>query len=430
MEIGTSQFSDLNLDHLIGLASSIGIGFLIGMERQFSKEAVEHQEQFAGIRTFTMVSMFGFISALLSTLVGEWVFGLTLACVFAFVVVSYVQLSKMPGNRGGTSEFALLITFTLGALVFYKMILFALIIMVVMLVLLAFKPSLHLFVEKLQRQELLAIILFVVMSALVIPFLPNDNFGPYKLWNLKEIWQMVLLVSGTSLVGYMIAKFMGQRGTVLAGLIGGFVSSTSISLAFSRKSKEVKSKSSSFFYAVGIILACTIMFPRILFEVYIVNANLASQLHIPIIIITCAGFGTAILIYKSENGNHTNNEIALKNPLDLLTALKFALLFAAIQWLVKYASIQFGDNGFYLAGAVSGITDVDAITLSMAKIEKVGGSTQIAIQTILIAALSNTLVKFLIVIVLGSADLRKTAFWGFFAIFISGFAYFFVSYIY
>jgi uncharacterized membrane protein (DUF4010 family) len=428
MEIGNSQFSDLNSDHLIGLASSIGIGFLIGMERQFSKEAIEHQEQFAGIRTFTMVSMFGFISALLSTLVGDWVFGLTLACVFAFVVVSYVQMSKMPGNRGGTSEFALLITFTLGALVFYKMILFALIIMVVMLLLLAFKPSLHLFVEKLKRKELLAIIFFVVMSALVIPFLPNDNFGPYKLWNLKEIWQMVLLVSGTSLVGYMIAKFMGQKGTVLAGLIGGFVSSTSVSLAFSRKSKE--SKSSSFFYAVGIILACTIMFPRMLFEVYIVNVNLASQLYIPIIIITCAGFGTALLIYKVGNGNHSSNEIILKNPLDFLTALKFALLFAAVQWLVKYASIQFGDNGFYLAGAISGITDVDAITLSMAKIEKAGGSPKLAIQTILIAALSNTLVKFLIVIVLGSIELRKTALWGFFAIFISGFVYFFVSYIY
>jgi uncharacterized membrane protein (DUF4010 family) len=228
---------------------------------------------------------------------------------------------------------------------------------------------------------------------------------------------MVLLVSGTSLVGYMIAKFMGQKGTVLASLIGGFVSSTSVSLAFSRKSKE--SKSSSFFYAVGIILACTIMFPRMLFEVYIVNVNLASQLNIPIIIITCAGFGTAVLIYKVENGNHSNNEIALKNPLDFLTALKFALLFAAVQWLVKYASIQFGDNGFYLAGAISGITDVDAITLSMAKIEKAGGSTKLAIQTILIAALSNTLVKFFIVIVLGSIELRKTALWGFFAIFIS-----------
>lgn len=429
MEIGASQFSDLNIQHLIGLTISIGIGFLIGMERQFSKEAVEHQEQFAGIRTFTMVAMFGFISALLSTLLGEWVFGLTLACVFAFVIVSYFQLSKKPSNRGATSEFALLITFTLGALVFYDMILFALIIMVVMLFLLAFKPTLHLFVEKLERKELLAIILFVVMSALVIPFLPNDNFGPYKLWNLKEIWQMVLLVSGTSLVGYMIAKFMGQKGTILAGLIGGFVSSTSVSLAFSRKSKDANSKASSFFYAVGIIGACTIMFPRILFEVYVVNYELANKLWLPILLITLAGFASAFLIYKLKDGNHSSNEIVLKNPLEFQTALKFAILFAAVQWLVKYASIHFGESGIYFAGAISGITDVDAITLSMAKMAKSGGNDNLAIQTIIIAALSNTLVKFLIVIILGGAELRKSAFWGFLAIFISGIAYFLVYYL-
>jgi uncharacterized membrane protein (DUF4010 family) len=429
MENETSLFSNFNLDHLIGLITSTGIGFLIGMERQFSKEATEHREQFAGIRTFTMVSILGFVSALLSTYFGAWLFGLMLACVFAFIIVSYLQISKMPGNRGSTTEFAFVLTFILGALVFKNMILFALIIMIAMLLLLAFKPSLHLFVEKLKRQELLAIILFVVMSALVMPFLPEENFGPYKLWNLKEIWQMVVLVSGTSLVGYMIAKFLGQKGTILAGLIGGFVSSTSVSLAFSRKSKEAKSKNSSFFYGVGIVAACTIMFPRILIEVYIVNVNLASHLYLPIMIISCAGFFAAFLIYKINNGHHTSNEIAVKNPLDFLTALKFAVLFAAVQWFVKYASIHFGNRGTYLAGAISGITDVDAITLSMAKIEKVEGNSELAIQTILIAALTNTLVKFFIVFVLGSTELRKSAFFGFFAIFLSGFAYFLLNYI-
>jgi len=427
MEIGTSQFSDFNVNHLIGLATSIGIGFLIGMERQFSKEAVEHQEQFAGIRTFTMVSMFGFISALLSTLMGEWVFGLTLVCVFAFVIVSYLHLSKTPGNKGATSEFALIITFTLGAMVFMKLILFALVIMVVMLLLLAFKPTLHLFVEKLKRQELLAIILFVVMSALVIPFLPNDNFGPYDLWNLKEIWQMVVLVSGTSLVGYMIAKFMGQRGTMFAGIVGGLVSSTSVALAFSRKSKETKSMTASFFYAIGVISACTIMFPRILFEVYVVNAELAKLIWIPVLLISTAGFGSAALVYRFKTGNPESNGIILKNPLDLSTAIKFAFLYAAVQWLVKYSSVHFGDSGTYIAGAISGITDVDAITLSMAKISKAGGDANLAINTILIAALSNTLVKFLIISALGSVELRKTAFYGFFAMFLTGFAYFLVS---
>ncbi len=395
MEFGAVHLSDLNMEHLSGLFISIGMGFLIGMERQFSKEAQENQEQFAGIRTFTMVSMFGFISAIISSIIGAWIFGATLVCVFAFVIASYMYFAKLPSNRGATSEFALLITFLLGGLVFLEMVLFALIVMVVMLLLLAFRPTIHLFVEKLERRELLAIILFVVMSALVIPFLPEDNFGPYNLWNLKEIWQMVLLVAGTSLVGYMIAKFMGERGTMIAGLVGGLVSSTSVALTFSRKSKETASVSSSFYYAMGIISACTIMFPRVLFEVYVINWELFLELW-----------------------------IVLKNPLDLATAIKFALLYAAIQWLVKYAGDNFGDNGTYIAGAISGITDVDAITLSMAKMAKSGGDSAIAINTILIAALSNTLIKFMIVLIVGSVELRKTAFFGFCAIFLTGLAYF------
>lgn len=428
MNNGPSQLADFNLDHLTGLAISIGIGFLIGMERQFSKEVQQNEEQFAGIRTFTMVSMFGFISALFSSLMAEWIFGATLVCVFAFVIVSYIQISKQPGNKGATSEFAVLLTFMLGAMVFMKLILFALIIMVIMLLLLAFKPTLHFFVEKLKREELLAIILFVVMSALVIPFLPDENFGPYNLWNLKEIWQMVVLVSGTSLVGYMIAKFMGDKGNMLGGIVGGLVSSTMIALTFSRKSKETASEASSFYYAMGIISACTIMFPRVLFEVFVVNPELSEQLWIPIAILTAAGFGAAYLIYKLKKGKNSAEKIVLKNPLDLSTAIKFALLYASIQWLVAYFGERFGDKGTYLAGAISGITDVDAITLSMAKMATDPSLSHLAINTILVAALSNTLVKFMIVMALGSPALRKTALIGFSAIFLSGLAYFFIHF--
>lgn len=423
MEKLHSNLSDFNLDHLIGLAISIGIGFLIGMERQFSKETQEHEQQFAGIRTFTMLSIFGFISAVLSSMMSFWIFGLTLIGVFAFVIVAYLHGIKRPGNKGATTEFALLLTFMLGAIVFFDMILFALIIMVVLLLLLAFKPGLHLFVEQLKRKELLAIILFVVMSALVLPFLPNTNFGPYNLWNLKEIWQMVVLVAGTSLIGYMIAKFMGDRGTVIAGVIGGLVSSTSVALTFSRKSKESKSISSSFYYAIGIISACTIMFWRVLFEVYIVNYELFTELWIPILLISLAGFSSVFLLYSFKNGEPASDSLILRNPLDLGTALKFALLYAAVQWLVKYGGEHFGDSGTYIAGAISGITDVDAITLSMAKIAKAGGDSALAINTILIAAFTNTLVKFIIVFSIGSRDLRRVAIWGFAAILLSGLAY-------
>lgn len=418
-----SKVTSLTIDQLIGFAISLGIGFLIGMERQFSKEVKEDEEQFAGVRTFSMVSISGYITAFLSAHFGAWLFGVALFCMFAFVIVSYFKIASSPGTKGGTTEVATIITFLLGAMVFLKFILFALIVMVVILLLLTFKPSLHGFVEKLKREELLAIILFVVMSALVIPFLPDTDFGPYKLWNLKEIWKMVVLVSGTSLLGYMIAKILGNKGTMLAGIVGGLVSSTSVALAFSRKSKEAKSGASAFYYAMGIVSACTIMFPRILFEVYVVNRVLAKQLWIPVVLISLTGFGVAYIIYKLNKGKSDTGSITLKNPLELSTAIKFALFYALIQWLVKYCGDNFGDNGTYLAGAISGITDVDAITLSMAKMANTKEASTLAINTILIAALSNTLVKFIIVLLLGSIELRKKAFFGFCAIFISGLAY-------
>jgi len=412
------------LDHLTGFLISVGIGFLIGLERQFTKEVTDKEEQFAGVRTYTMISIFGFLAAFLSHHFGGWLLGVALAGMFVLVIVSYFQIARTPGHRGGTSEITTIITFLLGALVFLKFILFALIIMVFLLGLLVFKPSLHGFIKKLTKEELHAIILFVIMSALVIPFLPDKNFGPYNLWNLKEIWKMVVLVSGTSLVGYMIAKILGNKGTLWAGLIGGLVSSTSVALTFSRRSKLSKSDASAFFYAMGIISACTIMFPRVLFEVYVVNKALAQQLWIPVVLVTIAGFGAAFLIYKFKKGKPDSENLPLKNPLDLSTAIKFALFFAAIQWLVKFASEKFGDSGTYIAGAISGITDVDAITLSMAKMASGGGDASLAINTILLAALSNTLVKFIIVMTVGSVQLRKTAFIGFGAIFFTGLAYF------
>jgi uncharacterized membrane protein (DUF4010 family) len=168
------------------------------------------------------------------------------------------------------------------------------------------------------------------------------------------------------------------------------------------------------------------MFPRILFEVYVVNASLAGQLWLPIGLITLGGFASAYLIYRLKKGKGNAEGLELKNPLNFGTALKFALLYAGIQWLVKVCSEEFGDSGTYIAGAVSGLTDVDAITLSMAKMSKGGEAADLALNTIILAALSNTIVKFIIVLVVGSADLRKTTALGFAVILLIGLAYFFV----
>jgi uncharacterized membrane protein (DUF4010 family) len=421
------EFSHLSNEHLfllIRLLIATGIGFIIGLERQFTKEVKENEEQFAGLRTYTLVSIFGYLCGFLSSKIGAWFFGVGVFCMLALVIVSYIRIST-PGNRGGTSEITTLLTFFLGAVVFFNFILFALAITVLVLLLLAYKPNLHGFVNKLKREELLAIIQFVIMSALVMPFLPDTNFGPYDLWNLKDIWKMVILVSGTSLLGYMIAKAIGNKGTVVAGVVGGLVSSTSVTLAYARRTKEAGATTSGFYYLLGIISACTIMFPRILFEVFVVNRSLATKLWLPILLVTAAGFGSAFLIYKMNKGKQQSGDLELKNPLNFATAIKFAIFFALVQWLVKFCSETFGDRGTYVAGALSGLTDVDAITLSMAKVAQNNeGATLLAINTILLAALSNTLIKFILTLSLGSKTIRKPAVIAFTSIFMVGFAYF------
>ncbi|WP_207494424.1 MgtC/SapB family protein [Aridibaculum aurantiacum] len=413
-------------NHLIQLSICIGIGFLIGLERTFSKQVQEGEEEFAGLRTFTLVAVFGYISAFLSAQLGTWLYAVAFASMVALVIVSYFKTSTTTHNMGGTSEVATILTFLLGALVFLNHVLLALIITVITLLLLAYKPTLHVFVKKLSREELLAIIKFVIMSALVIPFLPDTNFGPYSVWNLKDIWKMVILVSGTSLVGYLIAKVIGNKGTVVAGVVGGLVSSTAVTLTFSRRSKQA-SEQAAFYFALAIICACTIMFARILFEVYVVNRQLAAELWIPMTILTATGFGAAFLIFRGKKGKQEAESVPLSNPLNLGTAIKFALFFAGIMLLVKYTSENFGNSGTYIAGAISGITDVDAITLSMAKMAKGGDNNQIAINTILIAALSNSLVKFGIVMIVGSKPLVKIAAIGFISIFVVGGAYFLIN---
>lgn len=419
------SLSDDTAGYLIRLAITVGIGFLIGLERTFSNLGQKQpDEAFAGIRTFTLIGVFGYLSALLAGLTAAWLLGVAFLGLMAFVIVSYYRLSASANSTGGTTEFAAILTFLLGVLVFYNLILLALIITVTVLLLLTYKPSLHLFVRKLSKQELLAIIKFIIISALVIPFLPSSNFGPYSVWNLQDIWKMVILVSGTSLIGYLVAKFVGNKGTMLSGMVGGLVSSTAVSLTFSRRSKTGDHQSADFYYAMGILSACTIMFPRILFEVFVVNSQLAQQLWIPITAISLAGFGAAFYLYKRHHEKEETETLPLKNPLNFGTAVKFALFFAAVLLLVKYSSENFGDKGTYIAGAISGVTDVDAITLSMAKLAKNSGDNAVAINTILLAALSNTLVKFCIVLALGSRSLLKISAPGFLAVFLTGGGFF------
>ena len=413
----TDVWSNKDVHLLVRLAVAAGIGFLIGLEREFAKQvrdrtpdAATAEKKFAGLRTFTLIALLGFLSALFASSVGGWFFGLTLAGFIALLVTSY-RASIQRGDVGATSEVTALITFLLGGLAYEGHLLFIIIVAVLVLLLLSFKLPLHQFVKTLNEQEVRAIIEFVVLTVLVLPFLPNEGYGPHGTWNPKEIWTMVVLVSGISLVGYLLAKVLGNgKGTLLAGILGGLVSSTAVALSLARRAADGATRVQPL--ALGIVAASAIMFLRVLLELFVVNRPMALIMLAPLVLIAGVGLFTA----WSMNGHRTDGDETrplLTNPLNFRVALQFALLYALVRWVVVWADERFGQAGTYVAGALAGVTDVDAITLSMARMGQLPGWETQALITILIAATVNTLVKLSIVLVVGGQALRKQVLPGF-----------------
>ena len=415
----SSVWSSSDVHLVVRLAVAAGIGFLIGLEREFAKRVRDKpadpsplvEKQFAGLRTFTLIALLGFLAALSADSLGGWYFGFILFGFIALLVSAYIA-SIRRGDIGATSEITALITFLLGGLAYEGHLLFIIIVAVLVLLLLSFKLPLHRFVTMLTEQEVRAIIEFVIISVLVLPFLPNIGYGPHGTWNPKEIWTMVVLVSGISLVGYLLAKVLGEgRGTLMAGVIGGLVSSTAVALSFARMARERSTAVAAI--SMGILASAAIMFLRMLVELYVVNKDLALVMTVPLVITAAAGLGAAWFLQGAAGEHAPDGAPALTNPLNFRVALQFAVLYALVRWLVVWADDRFGNAGTYVAGALAGVTDVDAVTLSMARMAgEPGWSTQAQV-TILIAATVNTLVKFGIAAMVGGPTLRRTVTPGF-----------------
>jgi uncharacterized membrane protein (DUF4010 family) len=401
---------------LLRLLISLGLGFLIGLEREYAKRVVDKEEPFAGVRTYTFIALFGFLSAFLSERYGEWVFITALAGLLGLVVTTYALTAKS-GSYGITTELSGILAFVLGAVVYQGEILFAVIVTVIVTTLLSLKLKLHRFVASLTAQEIRAFIQFTIISAVVLPFLPDEPWGPNGVWNPHDIWTMVVLVTGISLAGYLLAKVLGTRkGTLLAGVVGGLVSSTAVTLSLARRTRHQPS-ASHVVAAVGIIAATATLYPRILLETWVVNRELALRMALPIALITAVAFGIAYLVNRKD-GKETAPEVLMTNPLNFAVAVQFALAYMAVQWLMDLASAHYSTEGLFATSAVFGATDMDAITLSIARGPGVADTLK-GVTAILLATLSNTVMKFLIVVFLGDRSLRKWVGLGFGLIFIA-----------
>ncbi len=415
--IDTPQFHLTEMEFFIRLIVATGIGLLIGLEREH--EAIISKESiFAGIRTFIILTLVGFIGAGLSFLISPWIFSVVLFGAIILIGISY-WVTATRGEIGGTSEVTAILAVLLGGLTFVGYVELSLMIMVIVVVLLSSKPRLQFLIGKITNEELFAFIRFVVICLLIFPFLPDKTYGPFNIFNPHDIGWVIILISGLGFLGYVLMRIFGPgRGILLTGIIGGLVSSTMVTWVFSKKSKEQPVLSSS--CATAIFAASTIMVIRVMIWVFIFNNSLAPGLIIPFGIVFLATIGVTVYYYFLDKRKpKIETTIPLGKPLNLVTALFFGILFVAVLFIVAYANEYFGEKGMYISSAIAGLSEVDAITISVLKLANVSISMLTAQNAILMATISNTVVKIGIALWNGSAELRKYIYIGYGLIFIA-----------
>ncbi|MBN7812324.1 MgtC/SapB family protein [Algoriphagus sp. H41] len=392
-------------DFIIRLLVAIGIGAVIGLERQYSAMK-EDSRGFAGIRTFVFVTLLGFIAALFGFLISPWVYVALVFGVSVLIGVSYWATAAR-GDHGATTEFSSLLAFVLGSMSLLGLIEVSLMITVLVVLVLSSKFRIKTIVGMITAEEMYDFIRFVVIALLIFPFLPDQTFGPYDVLNPREIGWVVILTSGLGLAGYLLTKFLGtNRGILLGGIVGGLVSSTAVTWIYAKKSKDNESLAAS--CATAILGASSIMFVRVLIWTSIFSEALFQKMLLPIGIVFLAAIGVTLYIYfKRRSKTSENAEMPLKKALDLKGALIFGLIYTLILLVVSYANENLGTGGTIISSAIAGFSDIDAITISISKLA--GGSLDLRIASlaVLVASISNTLVKMGIGLYAGSKALRK-----------------------
>lgn len=398
-------------EFLIRLLVACGIGVLFGIEREHAA-IIKQEENFAGVRTFIFLSLLGFIGAAMHYLFSPLIFLSILAGVIILTCMSYWVLAQK-GNVGGTSELTTFIAVLLGALTFIGYIEISLMITVVMVVLLSSKIKIHTLVGQITSDELYDFIRFVVIALLIFPFLPDATFGPYDVINPREIGWVILLASGLGFAGYAMMRIFGAgKGILISGIIGGFISSTAVTWLFAKKSKEQPDL--SLHCAIAILAASSIMVIRVLIWVAVFNKSLLPGFYIPIAIIFLSAIGITLFLYlKRKNKKNVDTKMPLGKPLNLMAALIFGVIYTAILLMVAYGSDTFGNKGIYISSGIGGLSDIDAITISVSKLARNSISILTAHNAILIAMICNTLVKIATALWNGSKELRKYIFIGF-----------------
>jgi uncharacterized membrane protein (DUF4010 family) len=390
---------------LLAFVAAAGLGAVIGIERQIHRHYTEDVS--AGVRTFALYGLWGSATGFFGETYGPAAFAIGAAAFAALIVASYVMFAIGTKDWGTTTEFASLGAFVVGVLVWNDYMIVAAGVAIGTAALLRAKDWLHKLTDRFSDQDVRAVLQFAVLTAVVLPLLPDQDYGWYEAFNPRRVWLMVVFVAAIGLAGYVALRLKGERGLGVTGLLGGLVSSTAVTLGFSKMSKDQPRLQTAL--VAGIIAASGLMYVRVLIEALVFAPDLAIKLAIPLVVLFLLVEGTAVYWWTRPLDEVPDSAgITLNNPVTLTSALQFAALYAAVIFVSKVLIDQVSEAALSVVGAVSGINDVDAITLAMAdEVARRGLDPTFAAQAVLAAVVVNTLVKAGMAVVLGSKSLGR-----------------------
>jgi uncharacterized membrane protein (DUF4010 family) len=343
------------------VALALGLGLLVGLQRE------RVQSRLAGIRTFALVTVLGAVSALLGLEFGGWIVALGVLAVAALLVAgNLAQPPSKEADPGLTTEVAALLMYSVGAYLMVGHTAVAIALGGGTALLLHWKAPMHEFVTRIGETDLTAIMQFALIALVIWPVLPDQAFGPYRVLNPHQIWFMVVLIVGISLGGYVAYKWFGpQAGTVLGGILGGLISSTATTVSYARRAPDPSP--SIRLVALVLMIASTVASVRVLLEIAVVAPGTFPHLAPPLAVLSCWMALLSAAMYVLARGE----ELELPpqgNPAELKTALIFGVLYALVMVGVAAAKDALGETGLYGVAVLSGLHDLDAITLSTAQL--------------------------------------------------------------
>ena len=395
------------------LAVAALAGLAVGLEREWSGHAIGPTPRFAGLRTFFLLGTLGGGAGWLasSESVGALAIGVALLIAAAALVVSAYFLTARPGGQAveATTEVAALSVLALGTLAGFGYLVVASGAAAVIVLALSEKKRLRAAVSRIGEAELRAALQFAVLALVILPLLPNESYGPLGGIQPRALWTVVLVFTGLNFVGYLARRAVGPaRGYGITGLLGGLVSSTAVTFQFARMSKDDRTLGSGL--AIGVIGASTVLLPRVALVSAVLNHRVALALIpflLPAFIVGAAI--TTIAVWRESDKAKSKNEETLESPLKLWSAIRMALAFQLSLMAISLVRDTLGARGVIASAALLGLTDMDALTLSMNRLGTTEELIVLAARAIAVGVLANSVLKTVLVLTLGTGIFRRLA---------------------